>query len=322
VGCDRDVAEDGHFASLAERMTRYFHTRQRPDGLWQGFLYAMDGELRFKKMDPYYMTGYALPPLIWAEKLPPAHRPAPLPDLSVLTRTERTISYRAEGFHVCASGKERQKARSPGGPTALEGGPEDVFVLDAEGPSIWGFACQVLGEDGKRYGDVGGFTPHLHLDPDAWRAERTADGWLVCQRLLVRGCDPEVPVAELHCELEIRRRHATLRVRGKGPGVRQWRVGPNARASLGELAVESGHTITPCARLSDEVPVNDEVRLLANDRALTVSLDVEGPHRWWITPIFDNNRSLRHRLAPGDVTGLRLEMNGDPFEATWRFDAG
>ena len=314
----RDRTDDDCFAAIALRLDQFIRSRQRDDGLWQGFLYAMDRELHFDKMDPYYMTGYGLPPLLWSNALPSTERPAQLPDVSVLTKTERSVSHRHGDFHLCAGGHDRRQTILVGS-KPMASGPEDLFVIDTPGPGVWGFACHVLCADGKWRGDLGGFTPYLRLDPRRWKAERYCEGWVIHQALEVLD-EARRPIAELECELTVSGALAVLRVVGRGDKVTRWLVGPNVRAVLGELCFASEGRSQECRHTTERVPVGEQVELAANGRKLTVTTGADGPHRRFLTPRQDNNHSLRHRLVTGDVVGLRLEVEGDAFAAVWRVD--
>lgn len=318
VDAGRDPGEDDCFAAVARRFHHFVNVHQRDDGLWPGFLYAMDGDMRCDKMDPFYMTGYGLAPLIWTTSLPPIAGPNQLPDLDALTQSERSLSYRRGDFHLAASGHDRhQDIRI--GQRIVACGPADLFVIDMPGPGIWGFACWVLCDDGEWYGDPGGFTPRLRLDPSAWEAHSNEEGWVIRQVLDLLD-DSEHVVAQLRCELTVSGTLAVLRVSGHGKNVRQWRLGPNARAALGQLSYVSDGQSEACRQLTEHVSLGDQVELRANGRQLTVSLETEQAHRHFITPAQNNNQSSRHRLVTGDIVGIWLEADGDRVAADWRID--
>jgi len=316
LGSEGASPEAPPFRAIADRMIHYVRQHQRADGLWPGFLYAMDPELRLDKMDPFYMTGYGLLPLMWANDRERDWAGGPLPDMEVVTETERAFSFRKEDFHVLASGWDRRQ-RASYGRWSLYEGPADLLVIDAGGPGVWGLACRAHA-DGKDYGDIGGFTPRMELCPEAWRAERSGGGWRVTQQLRLLDEDG-AQRALLRAEMRVRDGECMLALEGSGEGITGWTLGPNLRSAVGPLSLETDEFALCPSELKEQVPFAGPLRLCANGRALEVSAESGGDLRLLVEAPRPCNRSLRHRLVPGDVVGLRARAEGSALKMTWRF---
>ena len=312
----RDTAEDDYFSLVARRMTHHLRMRQRADGLLPGFLYAQEDDFRCEKMDPYYMTGYGLPALMWADRIPTRCVEGDLPPIEVQTKSERVFIYRRGAFQVCASGYDRQDP--PTEPRRMRDGPMDALVIDHRGPGVWGLACRVC-VDGRWYGDLGGFTPRLRLDPDGWACRPEDGGWSVHQRLDVLD-DAQQQVASLLCELQVNGDGAMLSVQGDRQDAGEWVVGPNVRAALGDLIFRHGRKSAYCRSLNDDQAFTGTIDLLANGRRLRVTVESEQPARTFLTPLIGKNHSLYERLVPGQVWGLRARVSGEQVNLRWRFD--
>ena len=313
----RDGSEDDHFAAIARRMTHCLQMRQRPDGLLPGFLYAQEDDYRCAKMDPYYMTGYGLPALMWADRVPARAATGHLPDICIRTEAERVFIHRCGTMQVMASGYGRQALPPP--PQGLRDGPADVLVIDHCGPGVWGLACRVRVGD-RWYGDIGGFTPRLRLAADAWRCRPQAEGWLVCQRLEILDDDGR-PVTSLDCELQVGAGRALLALRGSLADAREWVIGPNVRAALGGLVFQHGRESDDCRRLTGDHAFTGPIDLLANGRRLRVSVESERDAQTFLTPLIGKNQSLEERLVPGQVWGLRASVGGAHVDLRWQFSA-
>ena len=111
-----------------------------------------------------------------------------------------------------------------------------------------------------------------------------------------------------------------LSVQGSRQDAGEWVVGPNVRAALGNLIFQHGQKSAYCHSLTDDHAFTGTIDLMANSRGLRVTVEAEQPARTFLTPLIGKNHSLRERLVPGQVWGLRARVSGEQVNLRWRFD--
>ena len=113
-----------------------------------------------------------------------------------------------------------------------------------------------------------------------------------------------------------------LELSGERDDAREWVVGPNVRAALGDLVYQHGHDSDYCRCLRENEVFSGPIDLAANGRRLRVSVAADEPVPTFITPLIGKNDNLQERLVPGQVWGLRATVEGEQMKLRWRFESG